>query len=169
MNALIVEDDDNMAQVLTKWLEAMHFTVTVAASMSEAARIIAEMPKLEVITLDLNLPDSRASETIPRIKDIREQKPDALLVIVSGVLTSEDHKIAAALGADAAFEKHEVPTEKGFMQKLRDVMVGLVRTPTQYASRLPLLEALAKKVAERFNELDLPIGGGTKKDIDKRD
>jgi hypothetical protein len=129
--------------------------------MTLAADIISSTPELEVITLDLNLKDSLADETIPRIADIRDKNPDALLLVLSGVLTPKDAAIAMELGADACIEKHDVITEKTFMQRLRDVAVSLVRTPKEYRKRIPLIEALAARVAKRCNDLGCSIGETT--------
>lgn len=167
MKALIIEDEPGMATVLRSYLEGIGFSVTVTASMAVAVQIITETPELEVITLDLNLNDSRAAETLPRIAEIRKNSPNALLVVVSGVLTHEDKGKAIEYGADATFEKLDVPTERSFIQRLRDVAVGLVRTPTKYASRINLLQALASKVAARYNELGLGLGGVPSEDEPK--
>jgi CheY-like chemotaxis protein len=161
MDALIIEDNKNMARVLRTWLEAMKFDVTVTDSMTLAADIISSTPELEVITLDLNLKDSLADETIPRIAEIRDKNPDALLLVLSGVLTPKDTAIAMNLGADACIEKQEVVSEKTFTQKLRDVVLSLIRTPREYRKRIPLIEALAARVAKRCNDLGCSIGETT--------
>lgn len=163
MQALIIEDEKEMAAVLRSWLEKLGFVVTVTDSMALAAEIITATPELEVITLDLNLKDSLAPTTIPRIKEIRRNNPQALLVVVSGVLTPKDESAAIEYGADAAIEKHDVPTEKTFGQKLWDVLSSLVKTPQAYAKRIPILEAISKKLAQRLNELDCPITLGDPK------
>lgn len=158
MNALIIEDDTNMAIILRDWLEAMHFEVTVTNSMALAADIISNTPNLEVITVDLNLTDSLKDATIEKISEIRSKKPDALLLVISGVLTEKDAKIAINLGADACMEKHNIITEKTFTQKLWDVMDALVKTPSEYTKRQSLMTALASQVARRCNELGCSIG-----------
>lgn len=160
MNALIIEDEKEMASVLRSWLEQMGFSVTVTDSMALAAEIIASTPELEVITLDLNLKDSMRPSTIPRIREIRATHPNALLVIVSGVLTTGDEKLVAEYGGDAAIEKHDVATEKTFGQKLWDVVSSLVKNPQAYASRIPILEAISKRVSKRCNELGCTIAMG---------
>jgi CheY-like chemotaxis protein len=166
MKALIIEDDANMAAVLKSYFEGLGFVVTITASMSVAAEIIRETPDLHVITVDLNLTDSRAAQTLSRIPEIRSLRPNALLLVVSGVLTEADKKVCAELGADATFEKLDVPTEKTFMQKLRDLIMGLVRTPTHYADRIVFLQELAAVVAKRFNELNIGVAGESQPPID---
>lgn len=149
-----------MARVLTEWLTGLGFNVTVVVTMAEALRFLAENPTLEVITLDLNLPDSRAPQTVPRIPDIRNINPEALLLIVSGVVTEEDKKLASSLGADVVFEKLEVPTERTFLQKFGDAIMGLIKTPAGYTHDLALLQAVSSKIAQRCNEMGIGLGAG---------
>lgn len=161
MDALIIEDNKNVARVLQAWLEAMGFTVSVTDSIALAAEIISSTPELEVITLDLNLKDSLADATIPHITEIRDYNPNALLLVLSGYLTPKDTAIAMALGADVCLEKQEVFTEKTFIQRLRDVASSLVRTPREYRKRIPLMEALAARAVKRCNDRGWSIGETT--------
>lgn len=166
MKALIVEDEDSMQMVLRLWLERMGYEVQVTDSIELAATIIANTPELELITLDLNLKDSRVNTTIPRIREIRARNPNALLVVISGALTSKDEKMVTEYGADGFMEKQDVPTEKTFFGKLRDVVTSLTRTPRQYARNIPLLESIAAKIAQRCETFQCSIGevplGGAK-------
>ncbi len=50
-------------------------------------------------------------------------------------------------------EKHEIPTEKSFMSKLRDVMGALVNTPKGFQNRATLLQGIAQKVSKRCDTL----------------
>ena len=121
MKALVVEDEEGMATVLKSWLEKLGLEVMVTNTLESAARIIATPPVPEVITLDLNLLDSPVQDTISRVKEIRKLTPEALLLIVSGVMTDHDKIRLTTMGADATIEKIEIGTEKSFLSKLSDV------------------------------------------------
>jgi CheY-like chemotaxis protein len=159
LQALIVEDDENLAMVLGSWIENLGYEVITTDSLEKAAKLIKDNPKLEIITLDLNLTDSRTENTLSSIEQMRASNPNALLVVVSGMLTTQDEERITKLGADGFMEKHDVPTEKSFFGKLRDVTMSLVRTPKNYTRNAALVEALAKRVAERCNVLDVALGG----------
>ncbi len=162
MKALIIEDEPSSALVLKSWLEGIGFDVTITESMELAAHIIMET-HADIITLDLNLKDSKVSETIPKIAEIRQKSPDSLLVVVSGVMCSTDPAKCAALGADACFEKLDIPTEKSFLAKLWDVVTALIRNPKGYARNIPLIEAIEEKLAQRCKEIKSDQNGPSTK------
>lgn len=158
MRALVVEDEEGMSIVLRKRLEYLGLDVILTGSLEEAAKIINTPPVPELITLDLNLLDSPVQETINRVKEIRRLTPDSLLLIVSGVMTDYDRHRLRLMGANATIEKMDITTDRGFLGKLKDVWDGLTTTPQKHLRNYPLMEALAKRVTERYNELSLPLG-----------
>lgn len=158
MKALVIEDDSNVALLYRKWLEGCGYEVTTVDSIKEAQRCLDEAPDIRIITLDLNLTDSTYLTTIPKIKNMRDSNPGALLVVISGVITHNDEKLVTSLGADAMFEKNEVATEKTFLGKLRDMLGGLAGTPVGFQNRAKVLQGIAEKVARRCNTLGCNIG-----------
>jgi CheY-like chemotaxis protein len=158
MQALVIEDDKNLARLLAKWLAGCGYEVRVCSTLSEAEAYIFAVPDLRIITLDLNLTDSTHETTIPRIRDIRDQNPQALLVVISGVIGHSEESTITRLGADAMIEKHEIVTEKSFLGKLWDVLSSVFRNPTAYQTRGIVLEGISKKVAKRCNDLKVSIG-----------
>lgn len=158
MRALVIEDEEGMSMVLRKRLEFLGLEVILTGSLEEAAKVINTPPVPELITLDLNLLDSPVQETINRVKEIRRLTPDSLLLIVSGVMTDYDQDRLRLMGANATIEKMDITTEKGFLKKLKDVWDGIITTPQKHLRNVPLMEALAKRVIERYNELSLPLG-----------
>lgn len=165
MKALIIEDDKYIALILRTWLEGCGYDVAVTGSMAGASKYIEGAGELEVITLDLNLEDSTHDRTIPRIKEIREKNPNALLVVISGVITMSESHVITGLGADAFIEKHDIPTERTFWSKLQDVVSSLIRSPQQgLQQKTIVLEAIASKIAKRCDVLGCQIGATTGSD-----
>jgi CheY-like chemotaxis protein len=161
MKALVVEDEEGIATVLRKRLEGLGLTVVVTGSLEEAVLTISNPPAPEIITLDLNLLDSPVQDTINRVKELRRLTPDSLLLVVSGVMTDYDRERLQRMGANATIEKMDITTEKSFLSKLSAVWDGLVTSPQKHLRNYPLMEALAKRVTERYNELELPLGIAT--------
>lgn len=158
MKALVVEDEAGMARILKTWLEKLGLEVQITDTLDSAAKIIATPPVPEVITLDLNLLDSPVQDTISRVKEIRSLTPEALLLIVSGVMTDYDKIRLTTMGADATIEKLDIGTEKSFLTKLGEVWKGLIGKPQDHLRNFPLMEVLAKRVTDRYNELKIPLG-----------
>jgi CheY-like chemotaxis protein len=98
--ALVVEDNDQAAELARLLLEAEGFTVLRAAS-AEAAWLMAPLQALSLITLDIRLPGIDGWEFLQRIRDteVLSQVP---VIIVAGVA---DARMARAGGAAAVLQK----------------------------------------------------------------
>ena len=98
--ALVVEDDDEAAELVRTLLEAEGFTVLRAAS-ANAALLLAPQHTLSLITLDLELPGTDSWDLLVRI---RESKTLAHVpvVIIAG---SADANMAMNGGAAAVLQK----------------------------------------------------------------
>jgi PAS domain S-box-containing protein len=98
--ALVVEDNDQAAELARLLLEAEGFTVLRAAS-AEAALIMAPRQPLSLITLDIRLPGIDGWEFLHRIRE-SSQLAKVPVVIVAGVV---DSSLALAGGAAAVLQK----------------------------------------------------------------
>ena len=68
---LLVEDDPDMADLLSQLLEFEGFTVTHAASIAAAKKALAQ--PLQLALLDVGLPDGNGFDLL---RDIREHHPN---------------------------------------------------------------------------------------------
>lgn len=93
--ALYVEDDTDLRQTLKAVLSAQ-VDLTGASTVQDARRILAQGGDLDLVLLDLQLPDGRGEELFP---DIRAHPAHPAVVILSGLPGSPptDEMIAAAL------------------------------------------------------------------------
>jgi two-component system chemotaxis response regulator CheY len=57
MHALVVDDSSTVRKILTIYLEALGFTVTVAGNGREALERLKEMEKADVMLVDWNMPE----------------------------------------------------------------------------------------------------------------
>ena len=98
--ALVVEDDDQAADLVRLLLEAEGFTVLRAAS-AEAALLMAPQQALSLITLDLQLPGIDGWEFLQRIRE-SGTLAHVPVVIIAGVA---DSNLALTRGAAAVLQK----------------------------------------------------------------
>ena len=98
--ALVVEDNDQSADLVRLLLEAEGFTVLRAAS-AEDAFLLAPQQTLSLITLDLQLPGITGWEFLQQIR-ASSALADVPVVILSGLPVS---KLAMTRGAAAVLEK----------------------------------------------------------------
>lgn len=92
---LIVDDDDEMRAMLTRWLQAHGFAVAAAANGAEV-RAAVEGRRIDLILLDVMLGDESGIELCRRLRAESE-----VPVIIVSALASDDHRMAGyRVGAD---------------------------------------------------------------------
>ena len=154
---LIVEDSPEMAKILERYLRPVAREIIIADSMEHAFSVINAADPFDLVTLDLNLPDSRTEETRERIREIKRTNPDALVVVVTGVVRPEEQAKILEAGADGYVYKVDImgqPTT--FWQTLSDVFRSAVRTPTRYTKNVAIMERLNQAIASGFDANETP-------------
>lgn len=150
MRILIVEDNEALAGLIARFLGPIAAQPPVIAhTMAEAMEVINGVSPLDLVTLDLALPDSTTDQTLQRIKEIKAAKPDALLVVVTGAMRPEQEEQALAAGADGFMHKTLVCRDGDtFLGTLRDIGRSILRQPVRYQKNLPILEKLTEKICQ---------------------
>ncbi len=100
VNVLIVDDDELdrrlVKLVLAKALNLIRFNVESAQSITKALETLVKN-SFDIILLDLNLPDSRGTETVQKIFDVA---PDVPIVVLTGLDDEEAGLTAIRSGAE---------------------------------------------------------------------
>ena len=100
---LIVDDESEVADMVSIGLERLGYEAGVCSGGGEAIEVFADTPDLwRAVISDQIMPDMRGMELIRRIKEIRSDVPCILCTGYSDTLTEET---ARAGGADAFFQK----------------------------------------------------------------
>ncbi|MBF0383117.1 MAG: response regulator, partial [Magnetococcales bacterium] len=143
---LMIEDDPDYQILAQSWLAdplgpkflspvGPHFTLKQTDSLSKAIKILKE-EKIDLIVLDLNLPDSSGLETISRLFKKAGNTP---IVVFSGSNDEEQILLAARHGAEDYLIKGEV-SKVQFIRSIRSALershVGekLLRLPSHINS-----------------------------------
>ncbi|MBI3372720.1 MAG: response regulator [Betaproteobacteria bacterium] len=107
---MIVEDDDDMAQLMRRILEQDGWAVHRAADGKEAKELIGRIAPPALVTLDIFLPDSTGVELILHVKDTPgwEQVP---IIMVTAKPKDDDVNWAIKSGAKAYLLKPIKPDE----------------------------------------------------------
>ena len=80
--ALVVDDEAHVRRILSRMLERLDFRVTEAASAHEALEIFREhAPDIEVVLLDIRMPDMNGWECLRELRAIRD---DVAVIVCSG-------------------------------------------------------------------------------------
>ncbi len=96
---LIVEDDQPLLKVLTRYLQEVGYTVLQASSFQEAVQKIAIKPNL--VILDINLPDGTGWEVADWLESFTKSVP---IIVMSGVARPSMKQLQRA-GVKAFLEK----------------------------------------------------------------
>lgn len=149
MRILIIEDDPGAALVLQEFLLPLSSSITVAHTMDDALKAVAGAEEINLITVDLGLPDSDVQSTLARIRHIRQRRPESLIVVVTGQDIDGLEKIAVEQGADGLVTKQsENFTAKGFLQVLAAIMQRYKSTVKNPTRSIDILEVTSRKLAE---------------------
>lgn len=110
---LIVEDNPADAFLLKRYLEKVfdgdHIDFSVVPRLSEAIEVLRSKKEVELITLDLKLPDTVGLEAVAHLKTLA---PAAALILVSGSEDPALGKKAVSLGAQDYLVKSRLENPK---------------------------------------------------------
>jgi two-component system nitrogen regulation response regulator NtrX len=98
---LVVDDERNITRTLSNILQTEEFDVVTAPTFAEARRL-ADNPGLDVVLLDVKLPDGDGLELL---QYFARQRPDVAVVMMSGHGTIETAVRATKTGAYDFLEK----------------------------------------------------------------
>ncbi|XOV88265.1 MAG: response regulator [Pseudomonadota bacterium] len=97
----VVDDDKDICRLLAGYLERACFEVFTAHSRAEMDSLLARF-NVDLVLLDLNLPDSRGLETA---RHLRSLKSHTGIIIVSGSEDAVDKVLGLEIGADDFISK----------------------------------------------------------------
>src|SRR5205085_763553 len=103
-NILFVEDDQELALALASGFgddDTSNFIIEAAPSLEQAITLLGS-GRIDIILLDLNLPDSRGLETFSKIQRIAPELP---IIILSGLADEELALESVRAGAQDYFVK----------------------------------------------------------------
>jgi DNA-binding response OmpR family regulator len=93
--AVVVEDDHDVGDALSRLLEQAGFDVSVARTGAEALAVVREQEP-DLVTLDLSLPDIDGVEVCRQIRLLS----DCYVIVVSGRTSEVDRLVGLEVGAD---------------------------------------------------------------------
>ncbi|WP_214778515.1 response regulator transcription factor [Exiguobacterium sp. s22] len=95
MNILVVEDEQKLADGMSRFLTYAGFDVTVAMTLGEAKRQLHQ--RFDAVLLDVRLPDGEGWTLIPTLK---AQQPAPAIILTTARGEADDRVFGLELGAD---------------------------------------------------------------------
>ena len=108
---LIVEDDDFLARMLSKTIEAEGYEVVMAGTGEEGWRKASTENGIQLVLLDIMLTDLDGFEVLKRIRQ-HEPTKNTPVIIVSNLGQPEDQERGKALGANDYIIKSNVSLDE---------------------------------------------------------
>ncbi|SEH33631.1 PP2C family protein-serine/threonine phosphatase [Magnetospirillum fulvum] len=146
---LLVEDELGDARLVQLALMECHrpaFAVTHVSTLAEAIAILANGTALDVVLLDLSLPDSTGLGTVARMKDAAPRIP---IVIMTG---TDDQRLAAA-ALEAGAQDYLVKSDDPERTVGRAIRYAITRMASQI-ERETLLRRIAQQQRTLMAEID---------------
>lgn len=106
-NILIVDDEDVVRLSHARSLQSVGCNATVAEDGTEALLVMEKQP-IDVILLDLRMPDLDGMDVL---RIIKQRWPDSEVVVITGYPTIESAKEAVRLGAHDYLAKPVCPND----------------------------------------------------------
>lgn len=129
---LVVEDEAPNLHLITATLQD-HYKVSVAKTMAKARELLAKSP-VDILLLDINLPDGDGMELCREVMSNNEQYGDVRVVFMTGLTSADDEVRGLNLGASDYIHK---PINSA-------VLFARVRLQAQLIRRNELLANLAR-------------------------
>jgi len=100
---LVVDDDQQLRSMTAEILETIGYAAVTAADGATAVDLFrTEADSIDVVLLDLRLPDSCGLEVLDRLRAIL---PEVRVLVTSGAIGSEELSSATDRGAAGTLEK----------------------------------------------------------------
>src|SRR5580704_12623504 len=140
---LLVDDDDAVREMMSAILQAKGFDVVLAASVTEALKLIVTEP-FDVLITDLHMPN--ASDGFAVITAMRHFQPDALTLLVSGYPDVKSAVDAILLEVD------EVMMKPFQFEKLADLIRDKILTQKPAPKKREKVAAILQRCASGIVE-----------------
>ena len=101
MKILIIDDDADLNGVLARYLKAQGHTVECATNATTGLKLLESFLP-DAVLLDHHLPDALGLELLPLL---REKRPEASVLMITGLGSTRDAVAAVKLGAENYLEK----------------------------------------------------------------
>ncbi len=115
---LLVDDEPDYVDTISNWLRSKGYDVLASHNGTEALALIKTQP-IDIVFLDLRMPNSDGIQTLKRIREINKELPVILVTAYA-----EDPSIAEAtdLGISGIFPK------EGGLDRLTQTLEVAIRT-----------------------------------------
>jgi len=157
---VIVEDDEDIRDILKTYLRLEDFEIIEAGTLSQMRNILSIESSIDIILLDLMLPDGDAVDELPKIRALNNEIG---IIIVSAKNTDSEKILGIESGADDYITKPFNPREvtarvRALLKRLKKSESKMVFGPLEIYSNNYLITYNGENIdltSKEFEILDL--------------
>jgi two-component system OmpR family response regulator len=157
---LIVEDDEDIRDILKTYLRLEDFEIFEAGTLSQMRNVLNKESNIDIILLDLMLPDGDAVNELPKVRALNK---DIGIIIISAKNTDGEKILGIESGADDYITKPFNPREvtarvRALLKRLKKTENKMVFGPLEIYSNNYLVTYNRKNIeltSKEFEILDL--------------
>jgi len=125
---LVVDDEESICFSMSEYFSLHGYRVDTARELDEAEKLL-EATEYKVVIQDLRLAATRNPDGLSIIKMVRQQNPQARIVVLTAYGSTEMEDEARRCGADAFLRKPKP------LSQVAQVVQGLLESPSKHAAR----------------------------------
>ena len=125
---LIVDDEESICFSMSEYFSLHGYKVDTAREVEEAEKLL-EATEYKVVIQDLRLSLKRDADGLDMIRLIKEQNPQARIIVLTAYGSAEMEDEARRCGADAFLRKPKP------LSQVAQVVQGLIESPPRHAAR----------------------------------
>ena len=125
---LIVDDEESICFSMCEYFSLHGYKVDTAREMEEAEKLLGAT-EYKVVIQDLRLSLKHDADGLEMIRLIKEQNPEARIIVLTAYGSAEMEDEARRCGADAFLRKPKP------LSQVAQVVQGLIESPPRHAAR----------------------------------
>lgn len=147
---LIVDDDQVTAEVIRTFLEDEGYSLSVVHDAGSALAFVAKTPDLDLVVLDVILPDLNGIDVCKRLKGDPKTASVPIILISGGLADDTSVRAGLAAGADGYLQK---PVEDVALRAWVKATLRISMLRRELAGQLALGASSHKEALEEFAKL----------------
>lgn len=125
---LIVDDEESICFSMSEYFSLHGYKVDTAREMEEAEKLLGAT-EYKVVIQDLRLNMKHGADGLEMIRLVKEQNPQARIIVLTAYGSPEMEDEARRRGADAFLRKPKP------LSQVAQVVQGLIESPPRHAAR----------------------------------
>lgn len=160
---IIVDDDKEIRELLSDFLQKYGFEVAIAKNGNELLNLLQQMSKIDLVILDILMPGVDGFEICRRLKSLH---PKIAILMLTALTNETDRILGLEFGADDYLEKPFNPRELLARVKaiLRRIQVARENNPLAVNSNIIRFEGWTLDLASRrllsHDNIEVSLSGG---------